>query len=322
MVSYWCHLYVHSRFSANVFRFHSLPSPLRRWLLVVGCLSWLVGCQRQAAVVLYCAQDQVVAEPILAGFSRTTGIRVQAVFDSEAVKTVGLAHRILAERTHPVGDVFWGNEEFQTRRLAAEGVFRETNGWVAFGQRSRRLVTGNLHRELSELPLESLTNSELRGRISVAFPLFGSTATHFCALRAEWGETRWLQWCRALAANRPFWEPGNSHVVQRVARGEAWVGLTDSDDIQAGRREGLILQAGPELLRMPNSVAVLRGAPHPAGADQLALFLQSSAIRDQLLAAGAIETGATKWPLLRPNWDVMVRDYPLATRQMQEVFQQ
>jgi hypothetical protein len=31
--------------------------------------------------------------------------------------------------------VFWGNEEMRTRQLAAQGVFRETNGWAAFGHR-------------------------------------------------------------------------------------------------------------------------------------------------------------------------------------------
>ena len=69
------------------------------------------GSERpKRVVVLYCAQDQVFAEPILAEFTKQTGIRVKAVFDSEAVKTVGLANRLLAERTHPVCDVFWGNE--------------------------------------------------------------------------------------------------------------------------------------------------------------------------------------------------------------------
>ena len=91
-------------------------------------------------VIIYAAQDQIYAEPILREFENTTGIKVKAVYDSEAVKTVGLANRLLAERDHPQCDVFWGNEEMRTRQLAAEGVFRETNGWAAFGYRSRRIV--------------------------------------------------------------------------------------------------------------------------------------------------------------------------------------
>ena len=117
----------------------SLPSR-SRWVTVLLVLLPLGSKRPNGIVILYCAQDQVFAEPILAEFTKQTGIRVKAVFDSEAVKTVGLANRLLAERTHPVCDVFWGNEEFRTRQLAAAGVFPETNGWVAFGQRSRRLV--------------------------------------------------------------------------------------------------------------------------------------------------------------------------------------
>ena len=52
-------------------------------------------------VIIYAAQDQIYAEPILREFENTTGIKVKAVYDSEAVKTVGLANRLLAESDHP-----------------------------------------------------------------------------------------------------------------------------------------------------------------------------------------------------------------------------
>ena len=56
---------------------------------------------QQNTVVVYCAQDQVFAEPIFKEFTEQTHIKVRPAFDSEAVKTVGLANRLLAERTHP-----------------------------------------------------------------------------------------------------------------------------------------------------------------------------------------------------------------------------
>jgi iron(III) transport system substrate-binding protein len=82
-------------------------------------------------VVAYCAQDQTYAEPIFHEFEKESGIKVRAVYDNEAVKTVGLANRLLAESGHPQCDLFWGNEELRTRQLAARNVFRETNGWAA-----------------------------------------------------------------------------------------------------------------------------------------------------------------------------------------------
>ena len=277
-----------------------------------------MGCGRGPRVVVYCAQDQVHAEPLFAQFTRQTGIRVDAVFDSEAVKTVGLVNRILAEREHPQADLFWGNEEFQTRRLAAAGCLRGTNGWVAFGQRSRRLVASGRRPEWAQVGLAGLTNVALRGRVSIAAPWFGSTATHFTALRAEWGEDAWRAWCRALAANRVFLEEGNSRVVERVARGEAWVGLTDSDDIHAAQAAGQGVVAGPPLWQLRNTVAFLRGSTRPTAADRLAAFLQSAEAVQVLQQAGALEA-PTRWEQ-EPAWDVLMRDYPSMAQELRGIF--
>ena len=62
-------------------------------------------------------------------------------------------------------------------------------------------------------------------------------------LRQRWGEANWLAWCRALVANEAKLVDGNSVVVKLVGRGEAAIGLTDSDDILAGQREGLPVAA-------------------------------------------------------------------------------
>ena len=306
--------------------------------------------QPASEVILYCAQDQVFAEPILAEFTRRTGIRVKAVFDSEAVKTVGLANRLLAERGHPACDVFWGNEEFRTRQLAAAGIFREPDGWTAFGRRTRRLVVDTRRiGDPSSVDLEpagqggtividppakgppitppasllELKNSRWRGKVSLAFPLFGTTATHLHALRQHWGESNWTTWCRALAANRPFLEEGNSQVVRRVARGEAWIGLTDSDDIGAGRREGFSVAAlpvSPEMLTIPNTVGIVRGAPHPEAAQRLSDHLTSPEVRAELVAVAALEDGAADEATLQPDWPVLLRELDRSTARLQEIF--
>src|SRR5882757_639835 len=114
-------------------------------------VSWLAA-QKTETVIAYCAQDQTYAEAIFHDFQKETGIKVRAVYDSEAVKTVGLANRLLAERSHPQCDVFWGNEEMRARQLAAEDVFRETNGLALFGYRSRRIVYNTKHVSVGSLP--------------------------------------------------------------------------------------------------------------------------------------------------------------------------
>src|SRR5215472_3807739 len=166
----------------------------RAGLIRVVALAFLPTAAIKAAtvdrqVVIYCAQDQVYAEPIFKQFEQQTGVRVLPVYDNEAVKTVGLANRLLAERGHPVCDVFWGNEEMRTRLLAAQNVFRETNGWAAFGYRSRRVLINTNRLSVGSAPksLFELTNSIWGGKLALAYPQFGTTATHFHVLRQHWG---------------------------------------------------------------------------------------------------------------------------------------
>jgi len=93
-------------------------------LLFLSLVTGRVGQRNDSSsLILYCAQDQVFAERALEEFHRRTGLKVRAVFDSEAVKTVGMANRLLAEAKDPVAHVFWGNEELRTRQLAERGVF-------------------------------------------------------------------------------------------------------------------------------------------------------------------------------------------------------
>jgi len=294
----------------------------------LSLLLGLVGKGRSVeTVIVYAAQDQVYAEPILKDFETQTGIKVRAIYDSEATKTVAIANRLLAERDHPQCDVYWGNEELRTRQLASRNIFRETNGWAAFGYRSRRMVVSATPGSLSApASLVDLTNPVYRGKVALAYPLFGTTAAHFLALRQHWGESDWLAWCRALAANKPFLVDGNSVAVKFVARGEAVIGLTDSDDIAAEIREGARVKALPisgETLLIPNTVAVVRHAPHPSAAQRLFDYLQTQGVTEQLVQAGALESARTADVLsstLKPDWDAVLRDLDSATATLQKIF--
>src|SRR5687768_1215774 len=111
---------------------------VRRFGCVFALAGVLSSCSpKSPEVVVYASQDQVYAEPILQEFSRQTGIKARAVYDSEAVKTVGLINRLLAEKSNPQCDVFWNNEALRTHQLEERGVVEK---WAAFGHRSRRIV--------------------------------------------------------------------------------------------------------------------------------------------------------------------------------------
>jgi iron(III) transport system substrate-binding protein len=334
------------------------------WWIIIPVIALLAALllpmlqQRSGPVViLYCAQDQEYAEPLLKQFERETGIKVKAVYDSEAVKTVGLANRLLAERNHPRCDVFWGNEELRTRQLAAQNVFREINGWAAFGHRSRRIVVNTNLVAAGRLPaptsLLDLTNTVYRGQVALAFPQFGTTGTHLNVLRQHWGEAGWLAWCRALIANEAKVVDGNSVVVKLVGRGEAAIGLTDSDDVFAGQRNGLPVAMLPltpslspsdgervadpsaaastqaegrargsgEMLLIPNTVAVIRNAPHPEAAQRLFKWLQKPEVARWLVEVNALESAEPPGAVgLQPDWSALLRDLDATTKQLNEVF--
>src|SRR3974377_394484 len=76
------------------------------WVAILEVSAWSQARRKLAAgaphvVIAYCAQDQVYAEPIFRDFEKETGIRVRVVYDSEAVKTVALANRLIAEQNRP-----------------------------------------------------------------------------------------------------------------------------------------------------------------------------------------------------------------------------
>jgi len=299
-------------------------------LLVCAAFLW-AGCGkgRGPIVVVYTSQDEVFAEPIFHDFETQTGIQVRPVYDSEAVKTVGLVNRLLTEREHPQCDVFWNNEEFRTRQLAAHDVFRLTNGWTHLGYRTRRLVFNTHALSLADAPrtFSDATNARWRGKVAVAYPLFGTTATHFLALRQFWGDETWQKWCRALAANQPFLVDGNSVVVKQVSRGEAWFGFTDSDDIAGAQREGFPVAPLPvteETLFVPNTVGVIRNSPHPAEAQRLFEFLSDPKVSQKLVELHALE-GATlesgrAATGLKVDWDKLLRDLDSATEETRQIF--
>ena len=320
-----------SRGARGLFAILHPPSSILAFFIPILVFCLCLGCKQNAApeVVIYTSQDEEYADPIFKDFEKAAGVKVRAVYDSEAVKTVGLVNRLLAESSHPQCDVFWNNEELRTRLLAARNIFRETNGWVLMGYRTRRLVVNTNSLPLAKAPLtfSDATNALWRGKAALAYPLFGTTATHFLALRQHWGDARWQAWCRALVDNKPFLVDGNSVVVKQVGNGEAWFGFTDSDDAASEQKEGLPVATMPmteETLIVHNTAGVVRGSPHPAEAQRLFEYLQSPEVQQRLVREQALESATPgnpqAGPGLKVDWDGLLRDLDSATAEMKAIF--
>lgn len=193
---------------------------------LIGALSALtimtLGCKpvAQRQVVIYTSLDRDYAEPILKEFERQSGIRVFAVYDTEATKTTGLVNRLIAESKRPRADVFWSSEVGRTVILKRKGVlqrfiprsaadipdaFKDPDGfWVGYAARARVIVynTKRLQRRNCPRSIFDLTDEKWRGKVAIANPMFGTTSTHVAALFAVLGERDAIQFFERLKANK------------------------------------------------------------------------------------------------------------------------
>lgn len=280
----------------------------RSWFVSVLAVSALcAGCGSGSRVVVYTALDQMYSEPILQEFQRRSGIRVQAAYDTEAQKTVGLYSRIVAERDAPQCDVFWNNEIVHTILLQRQGLlepyespsavdipaqFRSPEHyWTGFAARGRIMIYNtNAVQDPVVRPTSifALAMPRWRGKGTLANPLFGTTGTHVAALFARLGPEEAKRRLLEIRDNETVISAGNATVRDRVAAGELAIGLTDTDDAHAalldGKPVGIEFPDSQQLgtLMIPNSVAVIAGAPHPQAARKLVDYLLTPEVEEAL----------------------------------------
>lgn len=274
--------------------------------LAVFMFALLIACRDEprGEVVVYTALDQEYSEPILKGFSKKTGIRVRAKYDTEAAKTTGLVSTIIEERNRPRCDVFWNNEILRTIQLQKMGLlepyvspnaasippaFRDPAGhWTGFAARMRVLVYNP--QMISHAPdrLEDLADPAWSGKLAMAYPLFGTTASHAAVLFAEWGPERAKEYFAALKKNNVRIVEGNMTACRMVAAGEVAMAVVDTDDANLLIGEGkpikfvLLDQSGPGAFIVPNTLALLKGAPNPDAARKLIDYLLSPEVELEL----------------------------------------
>ena len=83
-----------------------------------------------------------------------------------------------------------------------------------------------------------------------------------------------------------------------------------------------MLPISEEQLLIPNTVGLIRNAPHSANAQKLFEYLQQHKVAEKLVAANALEdaTYRTNATALNPDWDALLRDLETTTKQLNEIF--
>lgn len=251
------------------------------------------SCGTGKQVVIYTSVDQIYAEPILRQFELETSMKVLAVYDTEASKTTGMVNRLIEEKKRPQADVFWNGEFMQTLSLQGENVldsyisknaesipakFKDANGyWTAFGGRARVFLVNTQLVQENDYPtgIADLFNEKFEPySIGLAMPIFGTTATHAAALYALNGHDDAKAYYQAVADRGIRIVDGNSVVRDMVADGVLAYGLTDTDDALGAIRKGSPVKMivpdqgenGIGTLLVPNTVALIKGAPHKESA--------------------------------------------------------
>jgi iron(III) transport system substrate-binding protein len=122
--------------------------------------------------------------------------------------------------------------------------------------------------------------------------VYGTTATHFAVLASHpeaLGATPWKEWIGEVRKNAVMLA-GNKQVALAVSSGQIAWGLTDTDDAIIEKEKGMPVEMvfpdqQPDqfgTVFIPNTVAVIRKAPHPVLAAKLADYLVSEKTESRL----------------------------------------
>ncbi len=283
---------------------------LAGWALVA-----VLGCERQAdsdaatapaEVVLYTSVDETFARQIIVDYQRETGRSVRLVGDSEAGKTTGLVNLLRQEKDRPRADVFWSSEQSQTVLLAEDGLLAAYNSpaaegippqfcdpqqrWTGFALRARVVAFDPEKTKAEELPTRwaDYADPAWAGRTAIANPLFGTTRGHMAAMHALWGEAAFREFLTGLVDGDAVIADGNSAAVRKLIAGEVSAAFTDSDDVITAQQKGHSLaMIFPDMgdggtMLIPNTVALVAGAPHPEEAKRLIDYLLSPKVEEAL----------------------------------------
>lgn len=289
----------------------------RRYFLSTMCktLPIIAACRSvtKHSVTVYTALDEMYSRTILHEFEQMTGVDVRVVYDTEASKTTGLVTRLIAEKSRPRADVFWNNEVAQTILLKKKGViqpyhsssatpipdgFKDLEGfWTGFAARARVIIYNTGMIETPPRTLMDLLDEKWKGKAAIALPLFGTTATHAAALFELWGEEKARNFFISLKQNKVAVLPGNATVRDMVASGEYAFGLTDTDDANGAVVDGrpakwLFPDQGKDdlgTLVLPNTVALITGAPNVEAGRKLIDYLLSPGVEAKLAGMRSIQ---------------------------------
>jgi len=260
------------------------------------------------SVTVYVSEDQVFSEPILKDFEQETGIKVNAIYDTEETKGTGVMNRLIAEKDNPQADVYWANEPIRAEILKQKGIstpyssplaknfpamFKDPDSfWTGFSARARVFV---VNKNVKDVPktIMAYTDPGRKGKGVIANPLFGTTTSEIAALFTIWNDDRAKKFMADMKSNGTAVATSNGESTDFVAVGQYDFSLVDSDDAVNRMRQGkAINMIYPDQGKndigcfiVPNSVVLVKGAPHSDKGKKLIDYLLSAETEGKLAYA-------------------------------------
>jgi len=271
---------------------------------IVATATLFLRHSEEKKVVVYVSEDQDYAEPLLREFEKETGIKVEAIYDTEASKSVGLVMRLIAEKSNPQADVYWNNEPIRTILLKREGVlqpycspnardipseFKDKDCyWTGFAARARVIIYDPTRMRVEPNSILNFTDPKWKGKACISNPFVGSGADWIAAIFAVLGPEQAEKFLTEMKRNDVIVLESPSMVRDQVLSGECLFGSTDTDDaydaIKAGKNLKIVYPDNTSIgtFFFPNTVAMIKGAKHPEEAKKLIDFLLSPKVEERL----------------------------------------
>lgn len=317
--------------------------------LSCAAIAVAIACRSpQREVVIHTSVDQNYTAPVFREFTQRTGVAVKPVFDVEAARTAG--------QEAPPADVVWNGDFVPTLLLKQRGLLARyaspstrnlperfvdpQNYWSCVGARCPVLIIQvRLAPPQIQTSMDLLLDPDIPShRIGIAFPPTGTGATHAAALYAVQGKdpTRWF--FQRVRARGVRVLDTSDEVRQMVSGWQLAVGLTDSDvACRAMTKDAPVKVAVPDAeslgaFLIPSTVALAKGAAHPAEARALIDFLLSAdtekwlirtgffqfSLRDVDTPQGCLE--GQKFKRMEVSLEDVFRYYPASRTDLEQIF--
>lgn len=282
--------------------------PMFLLALLFGIYSQFFKINDEKSLIVYSSHDMIFAKKIFNLFEQKTGIKIIAVSDTEATKSLGLIELIVKEKDSPRCDVFWNNELLGILDLKKKGLlesykgsgyrripekYKDTDGyWTGFAARLRVYIINKQFMQTSYKEIQEKMNSNLE-YFAFAKPLFGTTLTHYSVLWDVMGEKALKQFHKDNLKKGMKIVTGNGEVKRLVSHGYCHFGLTDTDDFfdafDSGKKVDFLpykLKNGQTIV-IPNTVAIIKGTKKRKLAEQFIDFLLSEEAEIALANSGS-----------------------------------